>query len=152
MHLVAGYCRCKPVLCVPAKGCFGEGLFRSAHIQFCDLAVIHAVTLLFPFFVKAFHSDTPKTDPIHYISQKVFEKYRAVLLKNIGAVLSNGTAVHPHCRDSRVSVRFAASSRGREISALNCSAFRMNYIKCGFVCQLTACRGRCCFRHFYCAQ
>lgn len=24
MHLVAGYCRCKPVLCVPAKGGFGE--------------------------------------------------------------------------------------------------------------------------------
>lgn len=50
MHLVAGYCRRRPVLCVPAKGGFGEGLFRSAHIQFCDLAVIHAVTLLFPFF------------------------------------------------------------------------------------------------------
>ena len=81
MHLVAGYCRRKPVLCVPAKGGFGEGLFRSAHIQFCDLAVIHAVTLLFPFFVKAFHSDTPKTDPVHHILQKVFEKYRAVLLK-----------------------------------------------------------------------
>lgn len=25
MHLVAGYCRRKPVLCVPAKGGFGEG-------------------------------------------------------------------------------------------------------------------------------
>ena len=98
MHLVAGYCRRKPVLCVPAKGGFGEGLFRSAHIQFCDL------------------------DPIHYISQKVFEKYRAVLLKNIGAVLSNGTAVHPHCRDSRVSVRFAAFPHGSEISALNGAA------------------------------
>lgn len=107
MHLVAGYCRCKPVLCVPAKGCFGEGLFRSAHIQFCDLAVIHAVTPV-SVFVKAFHPDTPKTDPVHHILQKVSEKYHAVFLKNIGAVLSNGTAVHPHCRDSRVSVRFAA--------------------------------------------
>ena len=54
MHLVAGYCRRRPVLCVPAKGGFGEGLFRSAHIQFCDLAVIHAVTPLFPFLSRPF--------------------------------------------------------------------------------------------------
>ena len=151
MHLVAGYCRCKPVLCVPAKGGFGECLFRSAHIQFCDLAVIHAVTPLFPFLSRPFTLIYRKQTLFITSCRRYLKNIVSFCSKNIGAVLSNGTAVHPHCRDSRVSVRFAAFPRGSEISALNCSAFRMNYIKCGFVCQLTACRGRCCFRHFYCA-
>lgn len=149
MHLVAGYCRCKPVLCVPAKGGFGEGLFRSAHIQFYDLAVIHAVTLLFPFLSRPF-------TPIHRKQTLFITSFRRYL-KNIVPFCQKyrrrfvkrrhrSSALQ---RQMNFSVRFAAFSLGSEISALNCSAFRVNYIKCGFVCQRFTCRRRCCFRHFY---
>ncbi len=100
MHLVAGYCRCKPVLCVPAKGGFGEGLFRSAHIQFCDLAVIHAVTPLFPFLSRPF--------TLIHRKQTLFITSCRRYLKNIVPFCSKTSA--PFCQTEQPFIRIAETA------------------------------------------